>query len=136
MEHNLLKNINVSYNIYNDTEDQIYSFDIDRKKRGRPSKNKNNNKIVLSDNINVDNIIWKNIYKFNNNDICKYWRYHIINNQNNDGKCTVILNQGLIINNLYDKGIVVEKKFVDEKILNDFLNKNIGEKINYGYSIQ
>ena len=129
-EKNLLKNINVFYNIYNDIDDQIYYFDINRKKRGRPSKN-NNTKIILSENINVDNIFWENIYIFKNKDIGKYWRYNI---KNNNQKYTIIINQGLIINKKYDKGIVVDKTFVDKNLLDNFINKNISEKINYGYN--
>ena len=65
--------------IYRNNKLTIYNFDISRKKRGRPSKNINN-KIVLSEHINVDNITWKYVYKYKNNKIIKYWRYHITNN--------------------------------------------------------
>ena len=126
-QNDLLKNIKVSYNIYHDSDDQIYDFDINRKKRGRPSKNQNN-KIILSENINVDNILWKNIYEYKNKDLKKYWRYHFKNNS------SVIINQGLIINDkFYDKGIVVEKNFEDNKTMDDFIKKNIDNKIKYGY---
>ena len=37
---------------------------------------------------------------------------------------SIILNQGLVINNRYDKGIVVDKNFEDKASLNDFINRN------------
>lgn len=125
-DENLLEGINISYDISTDIEDPIYTFDIDRKKRGRPSKN-NSNKIVLSENINVDNINWENIYVNKNKNIIKYWRFHIKKNN------SIILNQGLVLNNRYDKGIVVDKNFEDKASLNDFINKNISEKKKKGY---
>ena len=128
-DKNILENMKIKYDLPLDDNDPIYSFDIERKKRGRPSnKNKNSNKNIInySKNININNIIWDKIYIYKYKNFCKYWRY--INSN-----LKVILNQGILNGNIFEDGLVSEKSFSSKEETSNFINKNIMHKLNYGY---
>ena len=117
-KYSYLKDTNIKYDILNDNIDKIYTFDIDRKKRGRPSKNKNDlNKIILS-NKNSDNIFWNKTYIFIDKDIVKYWRYYM------SDMYEVILNHGIVIMIFLIKDFC-RKNFNDKENMLNFIKNNI-----------
>ena len=128
-QKNLLGDVDIKYDLSIDKKDPIYSFDVERKKRGRPSKKNKEKDHIIYSNINIDNISWDKVFICTDKNICKYWRYYIKSNTK------VILNQGIKNNNIYEKGLVVEKTFIDKENLDIFINKNIEKKLENDYFV-